>query len=54
MFPLVISVPDNIKRDQLIKYFRDCEIETMIGTYSLSGTMYFQENMIINNPTENF
>lgn len=38
---LVFKVPENINRDELIKYLKDNNIETTIGTYCLSGGTYY-------------
>ncbi|PUE63769.1 DegT/DnrJ/EryC1/StrS family aminotransferase [Arcobacter caeni] len=39
---LVFKVPTNIKRDELVKYLKEKEVETTIGTYCLSGTTYYK------------
>jgi len=39
---LVFAVPKNINRNELVKYLREQEIETTIGTYCLSGTTYYK------------
>lgn len=39
---LVFTVPENINRDDLVKYLREKEIETTIGTYCLSGATYYK------------
>lgn len=38
---LVFKVPENINRDELIKYLKENNIETTIGTYCLSGGTYY-------------
>ncbi len=39
---LVFTVPDSINRDDLVKYLRENNIESTIGTYCLSGTSYYK------------
>ena len=39
---LVFIVPKDMNRDSLVKYLRENEIETTIGTYCLSGTTYYK------------
>ena len=39
---LVFKVPLNIKRDDLVKFLKENEVETTIGTYCLSGTTYYK------------
>lgn len=39
---LVFKVPQAINRDELVKYLKECGIETTIGTYCLSGTTYYK------------
>lgn len=39
---LVFKVPENINRDELVKYFKKNGVETTIGTYCLSGTTYYK------------
>jgi dTDP-4-amino-4,6-dideoxygalactose transaminase len=39
---LVFRVPENVSRDELISYLRANQIESTIGTYSLSATTYYQ------------
>lgn len=38
---LVFKVPENINRDELIKYLKQQNIESTIGTYCLSGGTYY-------------
>ncbi|MBD3842271.1 MAG: DegT/DnrJ/EryC1/StrS family aminotransferase [Campylobacterales bacterium] len=38
---LVFIVPENINRDELVKYLKEKEIESTIGTYCLSGGTYY-------------
>lgn len=38
---LVFKVPANINRDELVKYLKEKEIESTIGTYCLSGGTYY-------------
>lgn len=38
---LVFKVPSHIKRDELIKYLKENEIESTIGTYCLSSCTYY-------------
>jgi len=38
---LVFKVPENISRDDLVKYLKEQEIESTIGTYCLSGCTYY-------------
>lgn len=40
---LVFRVPENVKRDDLIKGLREDGIETTIGTYCLSGTTFYKK-----------
>ncbi len=40
---MVFKVPKEINRDELSKYLKNENIETTIGTYSLSGTTYFKD-----------
>jgi len=40
---LVFIVPSSIDRDELVLYLRENGIETTLGTYCLSGTIYNQE-----------
>jgi len=37
----VFVVPTNISRDLLVKYLSECNVESTLGTYCLSGTSYF-------------
>lgn len=39
---LVFKVPEKINRDELVKYLKQHDIETTIGTYCLSGTTYYK------------
>jgi perosamine synthetase len=39
---LVFKVPQNLSRDELIKYLKENGVETTIGTYCLSGTTYYK------------
>ena len=39
---LVFKVPENINRDELVKYLKENGIETTLGTYCLSGTTYYK------------
>jgi len=39
---LVFIVPNNVKRDDLVKYLKAQEIESTIGTYCLSGGTYYK------------
>jgi len=39
---LVFKVPQNTKRDELVKYLKENGVETTIGTYCLSGTTYYK------------
>ena len=39
---LVFTVPENINRDELVKYLKNNGIETTLGTYCLSGTTYYK------------
>jgi len=39
---LVFSVPTKTKRDDLVNFLRENEIETTIGTYCLSATTYYK------------
>ncbi|WP_072681715.1 DegT/DnrJ/EryC1/StrS aminotransferase family protein [Arcobacter sp. LA11] len=39
---LVFIVPENVNRDDLVKYLRENGIEGTIGTYCLSGTSYYK------------
>lgn len=43
---LVFKVPDNIDRDELIKYLRDNNIESTIGTYCLSCCTYYKNKYL--------
>lgn len=40
---LVYKVPEGVKRDQLVQYLRDREIESTIGTYCLSNCSYYKK-----------
>lgn len=40
---LVFKVPENINRDELIKYLKQQNIESTIGTYCLSGGTYYSK-----------
>ncbi len=40
---LVFLVPEDVNRDELIKFLYENDIETTIGTYSLSNTHYYKE-----------
>lgn len=40
---LVFRVPESVDRDHLIGYLKANQIETTIGTYSLSATTYYRE-----------
>ena len=40
---LVFTVPEGVKRDQLVQYLKDKEIESTIGTYCLSNCSYYKE-----------
>jgi len=40
---VVFKVPDTIKRDELVKYLKEKEIETTIGTYCLSDCTYYRK-----------
>jgi len=40
---LVFKVPNNINRDELIKYLKQQNIESTIGTYCLSGGTYYSK-----------
>ena len=39
---LVFTTPENVSRDELVKYLKGNSIETTIGTYCLSGTTYYK------------
>jgi len=39
---LVFKVPMNTNRDELIKFLKENNVETTIGTYCLSGTTYYK------------
>ena len=39
---VIFTVPDNINRDGLIKYLKSQNIESTIGTYCLSNTLYYK------------
>ena len=39
---LVFKVPTTIKRDDLVKYLKENEVESTIGTYCLSGGTYYK------------
>ncbi|MDX9742867.1 MAG: DegT/DnrJ/EryC1/StrS family aminotransferase [Arcobacteraceae bacterium] len=39
---LVFKVPENLSRDELVKYLKENGVETTIGTYCLSGTTYYK------------
>lgn len=38
---LVFTVPSSVKRDELIRFLKENEIESTLGTYCLSGTTYY-------------
>jgi len=40
---VVFKVPDNIKRDELVKFLKEKDVETTIGTYCLSDCAYYRE-----------
>jgi len=40
---VVFKVPDSIKRDELIEYLKEKDIETTIGTYCLSDCTYYRK-----------
>jgi perosamine synthetase len=40
---LVFRVPESVNRDRLIAFLKANQIETTIGTYSLSATTYYQK-----------
>lgn len=40
---LVFKVAENINRNELVKYLKEQEIESTIGTYCLSGCAYYAE-----------
>ena len=39
---LVFKVPQNTKRDELVKYLKENGVETTIGTYCISETTYYK------------
>lgn len=39
---LVFTVPPTIDREELVHYLKENNIETTLGTYSLSGTTYYE------------
>jgi len=40
---VVFRVPSDIKRDELVKYLKEKDVETTIGTYCLSDCTYYRE-----------
>lgn len=40
---VVFKVPDTVKRDELVKYLKEKDIETTIGTYCLSDCTYYRK-----------
>jgi len=40
---VVFKVPDTIKRDELVRYLKERDIETTIGTYCLSDCTYYRQ-----------
>ncbi|GHV90873.1 hypothetical protein AGMMS50268_13760 [Spirochaetia bacterium] len=43
MQSIVFKVPDNIKRDDLVKHLKENDIEATIGTYCLSDCTYYRK-----------
>lgn len=39
---LVFKVPNKVDRDELVKYLKENDIETTLGTYCLSATSYYK------------
>jgi len=50
---LVFRVPESISRDQLIAHLKANQVESTIGTYSLSATTYYQRRYADVQPISN-